>query len=223
VPDDAYVTSEETYLLAAFVAAIPWTPPAQDWAKHLPTPVITVSDCLAKFLPDGQDPLTEPWHHCLQDAIDAARHTPAASETVHVLAVSVPTSAASELVTMIDQWLDDYPHPIRLNLTRGVPTPTGTPQGFEVLGFESGRFHTWLCYGLHDQALDELNIHANSRGLLATLAEAQQVTEMGNTNRGAHDGTPTEVTWFPALITKHNTEQQTPGTAEPTDPPQPRD
>lgn len=210
------MTSEETYVLAAFVAAFQWTPPAQDWTKHLAATIVTVGECLTNFLPDDQDALTEPWHCSLQDAIDAARHAPSAPETAHVLAMSVPTSGVPGLATTIDQWIGDYPHPIRLNLTRGVPAPTGKIQGFEVLGFEAGRFHTWLCYGLHDQARDKLNIHANNRGLLVTLAEAQQVTEMANTNRGTHDGTPEDVTWFPALITKYSTEQHT---AVPPNPP----
>ncbi|GAB2945548.1 hypothetical protein GCM10027280_38050 [Micromonospora polyrhachis] len=91
-----------------------------------------------------------------------------------------------------------------------VPTPPGIIQGIEVLGFDTGRFHSWLCYSLLGQAIDKLGIRANDRGLLTTLLEAQQVTDMANSNRGTYDGTPEDVTWFPALITEYDTEQPVP-------------
>jgi hypothetical protein len=190
-------------VLAGYVAGYRWRPPAQGWTRRLPTAVVSVSDCLTDFLPEDQDPLIAPWHTVLQGAVNASTTAPAGAETAHVLAASVPASAVPATKAMIENWIGDYPHPIRINLAKPAPTPPGTIHGFEVLGFEHGRFHSWLCYGLLDQAIGTLGIHANDNGLLATLLEAQQVTDMANTNRGAHDGTPEDVTWFPALITEH--------------------
>lgn len=198
--------SDETYVAAGYAAGYQWKPPAQSWTKHLPAAVITVSDCLADFLPEDQEALTAPWHTTLQDAVRASMQAPAGAESAHVLAISVPVSNVPGLAAMIASWIGDYPHPIQLNLAQLAPTPPGTVRGFEVLGFESGRFHSWLCYSLHSEALDKLGIRINDRGLLATLAEAQQVAAMANSNRGTHDGTPEEVTWFPALITEHDIE-----------------
>lgn len=123
---------------------------------------------------------------------------PAGTRTVHVPAMSVAAPAVPGLAAMIENWIGDHPHPIQVNLAQPAPTPPGIIQGFEVLGFEHGRFHSWLCYGLLEEAVDKLGIRADDHGLLATLLEARQVTG----NRGTHDGTPEDVTWFPALITE---------------------
>jgi hypothetical protein len=62
--------------------------------------------------------------------------------------------------------------------------------------------HTWLCYSLLGQAIDKLGVGVNDRGLLNSLREAQQVADMANRARGTREGTPEDVTWFPALITE---------------------
>ena len=61
------VPTDEAYILAAFVAAHPWVPPAEEWAQRMPSSVVTVSDCLANFEPADQDPLTAPWLVSLDD------------------------------------------------------------------------------------------------------------------------------------------------------------
>ncbi|XVV15900.1 hypothetical protein ACQP2X_16580 [Actinoplanes sp. CA-131856] len=169
-----------SYVLAAFAVAKRWVPPSQPRAE-----VVTVSDCLAELLPFGDDPLIAPWHPIQPDV------TPTAG---HVLAVSVPASQAGDVAGMVEGWIGDYPHPMLVNLARGTPPPAGRTLGFEVLGFEAGRFHSWLCYGLREQATNEY-------GLLTSLAAARQVADRANSARGTVDGTPEEVTWFPARIT----------------------
>ncbi|WP_326561171.1 hypothetical protein [Micromonospora sp. NBC_01796] len=197
------MTSEETYRLAAFVAAYPWTPPAEEWAGHLSSSVATVSECLTQFLPPkGKDGLTRPWLRTLSEAIAAARQAPDDPETINVLAMSVPISGVAELMSMVEVGPD--PHPIRSNLSEQVPTPAGTILGFDVLGFSAWLFHSRLCYGLDEQALEKLGIRPNEHGLLASLDEARQVAELTNNKRGEHDGTPFDVDWLPALITQHN-------------------
>jgi hypothetical protein len=44
------VTSDENYVLAGYVTGYHWKPPAQNWTKHLPAVVVSVSDCLTDFL-----------------------------------------------------------------------------------------------------------------------------------------------------------------------------
>jgi hypothetical protein len=152
------VPIDEAYTVAAFVAGHRWVPPAQEWTQRMPPSVVTVSDCLADFEPPDQDPLTAPWHASLEDARGAAGFT-----TAQPLAMSVPSPTAQDLAMLVEQWIGDVPHPILVNLASALPPPTGTALGFEVLGFESGRFHTWLCYGLIDNAVQNLAIPAASQ------------------------------------------------------------
>ncbi|XVU28758.1 hypothetical protein ACQPZJ_17385 [Actinoplanes sp. CA-054009] len=182
------------YVLAAYVAGSPWSPPAQPWTEDLPPEVVTVSDCLTELLPFGDDPLITPWHLTLADASSTARSSPAAQ----VLAVSVPAADADALAGMVEDWIGDYPHPLPVNLARRIPAPAGRPLGFEVLGFDAGRFHSWLCYGLRDQATSA------QTGLLTSPAAAKRVAESANRARGTADGTPEDITWFPARITQHD-------------------
>ncbi len=133
--------------------------------------------------------------------------------------MSVARTEATELTAMIEKWIGDLPHPIRMNLAQPAAAPPGTIHGFEVLGFTAGRFHSWLCYRLDTQALDKLGIRPGNAGLLTTLNDAQQVADMANSNHGAHDGTPEEVTWFPSLITEHDTYEVTASPPEPAGPP----
>jgi hypothetical protein len=189
--------ADEGHILAAFVAAHRWIPPSEEWTRAMPSRVVTVSDCLAGFEPAGQDPLTAPWLLSLDDAVDAAGDT-----TALPLAMSVPAAtAAADLAAMIEKWIGDVAHPISINLARAMPPPGGSNIGFEVLGFDAGRCHSWLCYGLIDTAVRELAIRPNEHGQLATLADAVRLTDLANRDRGTPTGTPLDVTWFPAIIT----------------------
>ncbi|SHN43573.1 hypothetical protein SAMN05443668_109236 [Cryptosporangium aurantiacum] len=200
------------FVLAGFVAGSPWEPPREKWTATLPGSVPTVSDCLADLLPADRDPLVEPWQHSMFEpwhrsvryAVDAVRHAPAGSDPIHVLSMSVPATAAAELAAMLEQWIGHLPHPVRVNLAHRAAPPPGTVLGFEVLGFGAGRFHTWLCYDVHSQAHDLLGIRPGDSGLLAELHDAQRVADMANSKRGTEEGTPEEITWFPALLTLHD-------------------
>ncbi|MEU8185432.1 hypothetical protein AB0B85_28080 [Micromonospora sp. NPDC049044] len=205
------MTRTESYTLAGFVAGFRWMPARADWTADLSPAVPTVSDCLVDLLPADQDiepwqqPLFEPWQRSFQQAANAVRRAPSDPRTAHVLSMSVTTTVATELATMIEEWIGDLPHPIRMNLAQPAAAPPGTILGFEVLGFIDGRFHSWLCYRLDTQALDKLGIRPGHSALLTTLDDAQRVADMANNNHGTHDGTPQDITWFPALITEHST------------------
>jgi hypothetical protein len=216
--DHEQVTDAESYVLAGFVAGFRWMPVREDWAAHLPRAVPTVSDCLADFLPPDQDiepwqqPLFEPWHRTLRQAATAVRRAPPGPQAAHVLSMSVPATGAAELASEIEGWIGDLPHPIRMNLAQPTAAPTGTIRGFEVLGCDlGGRLHSWLCYRLDAQAVAKLGIRAGDAALLTTLDDARRVADMANNNHGTHDGTPEDITWFPALIIEHDTDEGSDG------------
>ena len=58
-----------------------------------------------------------------------------------------------------------------------TPAPGGKVLGWEVLGYEDGWFHSWLCNGLEVEVAEELNVRPNDRGFISCSAEAAIVAE----------------------------------------------
>ncbi|GAA1638119.1 hypothetical protein [Actinoplanes couchii] len=176
-----------TYVTAGFVTGPRWVPPEKYGSRgRLPAEVATVSECLVDFVSPVRDWWLEPWF----ESVGEAREHPG-----HILSMSVPADQAAALTELMTGWIGDRPHPMIGNLARGAPAPDGSELGFEVLGFEAGRFHTWLCYSL----LDETDVQPNGNGLIGTLAEAQGVADLISEEGFG----PEEVTWFPARIAEH--------------------
>jgi hypothetical protein len=195
------MTDAEDFAVAGIVAGLSWVPPVAEWTAGLPRAVTTVSDCLTDFLPAGpefeawQQPLFEPWQLSLRHAAGAVQRAP---RTAHVLSVSVAPAQVTELTALMQEWIGDVPHPVRLHLAEPAPTPPGTVLGFEVLGFDVGRFHSWLCHGTG--GYQEHGIRPGQAGLLTTLHDAQQVAGLLSSDQD-------DTTWFPALITEHGTDR----------------
>ncbi len=53
----------------------------------------------------------------------------------------------------------------------------GEVMGFEVLGYEGGGFHSWLCNSLEVHGYREFKIRPNSYGFIDTLEEAAKCAE----------------------------------------------
>jgi hypothetical protein len=81
--------------------------------------------------------------------------------------------------------------------------PLGEPRGFEVVGLEAGRIHSWLCYGLHEQAIAVgHNLRLTPLGLLISPEQARAIAAMANADRDTANGTSLDVTWLPVLVTE---------------------
>ncbi|MGV3527232.1 MAG: hypothetical protein ACO1RX_23655 [Candidatus Sericytochromatia bacterium] len=52
--------------------------------------------------------------------------------------------------------------------------------GYEILGFEFGSFHSWLCNSIENQAWDRLGIRPNADGFLNSYADALKVCALIN-------------------------------------------
>ena len=76
--------------------------------------------------------------------------------------------------------------------------PDAKPLGFDVLGYENGGFHSWLCNGFETQVNEKLNIQAQTLGLLKTYGEAERIAEY--CNDAANGAEP--VHWHPWLVTE---------------------
>ncbi|MEU6237000.1 hypothetical protein [Kitasatospora sp. NPDC047058] len=71
----------------------------------------------------------------------------------------------------------------------------GRELGWEVLGYDYGMLHSWLCNDLHRDAVRDLGVDTDERGLLPGRDAAERVAAWAN----ARDDTK-PVTWFPAAL-----------------------
>jgi len=71
--------------------------------------------------------------------------------------------------------------------------------GFEVLGYDMGSFHSWLCNGLEVDCYRAFNICPNRKGLIRNLEEAIEVAEYASREEvGAEP-----VLWQPWLVAQY--------------------
>lgn len=68
--------------------------------------------------------------------------------------------------------------------------------GYEVLGFDSGLFHSYVCNGLERDFYHHFNTSLNSHGLIHTFEEADRYSDYCNELGEATE----EVLWFPWAI-----------------------
>lgn len=68
--------------------------------------------------------------------------------------------------------------------------------GYEILGYEHGGFHSYLCNGLENQYKNKFNYTLNKNGFIETLKEAQVLANY--TNEEVKDTEP--VRWVPWAI-----------------------
>lgn len=75
----------------------------------------------------------------------------------------------------------------------------GTPQGFEVVSYEYGLEHSWLCNSLERDVHEQFGSEPNGRGLLDTFEEAATVADYVNRDDvGAEPGL-----WLPWLVVQY--------------------
>lgn len=68
--------------------------------------------------------------------------------------------------------------------------------GYEVLGFDSGSFHSYFCNGLEREFSHDFNLSLNSHGLIHTFEEADRYSDYCNELGEATEA----VLWFPWAI-----------------------
>ncbi|KQV15683.1 MULTISPECIES: hypothetical protein [unclassified Kitasatospora] len=151
--------------------------------------LVSAAVCLVDQLPADAC-----WFASPQAALAACaslRVTPAA----RLLAVLVPADCVAGLAAEIRA--SEFDDPVLLgNLWRPPALAEGgTRIGWEVLGYELGHLHTWLCSDLHRDAVAELGVRTGPFGLLADRADAEKVADWANARA---DTDP--VTWFPAAL-----------------------
>ncbi|MFJ4092350.1 hypothetical protein ACIPYS_12290 [Kitasatospora sp. NPDC089913] len=174
----------------------------------------TASNCLIDWLP--QD---DCWFATPTEALTACA-TVAVPAEARLFALLVPGDHVHAFVTDIREAETDEPV-LLAHLDGPDPTPEpaegGRTLGWEVLGYDWGILHTWLCNDLHDDAVRRLGITTNDRGMLPDRATAERVATWAN----ARDDTK-PVTWFPATLLEWDTPIESTFVPVLTDPAPPR-
>ncbi|MFE2914948.1 hypothetical protein ACFXI0_29415 [Kitasatospora indigofera] len=76
----------------------------------------------------------------------------------------------------------------------------GRELGWEVLGYDYGPLHSWLCNDLYDDAVLSLGVGVDEHGLLPDRDTAQRVAAWANAR-----GDTKPVTWFPGALIEWDT------------------
>ncbi|MFB7470032.1 hypothetical protein [Kitasatospora sp. NPDC056184] len=160
----------------------------------------TACDCLLDRLPvDGC------WFDTPQEALDACAtiQLPAGAR---LFALLVPAEHTAGLVSAI-RASAVYEPVLLAHLDRPAgagpaPEPAGGGReiGWEVLGYDGGILHSWLCNDLYQDAVRDLGVTADERGLLPSREPADRLADWAN----ALDDTE-PVTWFPAALVEWDT------------------
>lgn len=92
---------------------------------------------------------------------------------------------------------DDLRYGICKNLNKALSVDSrSTILGYEILGFEAGGFHSYICNGLEDEYCSKYNFILNENGFIPTLEEAKTLSDY--TNEQIEGKEP--VLWLPWVI-----------------------
>jgi len=80
----------------------------------------------------------------------------------------------------------------------------GNVLGYEPLGFDATRFHSWLCHNAPVDAYDRFGIRPNSTGLIDSFADVVRITEHLK-------ATGAELAiWEPWLVVQYGSDEESP-------------
>jgi hypothetical protein len=155
--------------------------------------LVSMSHCVVDLSPTEPDGWDE-WFTDLQ----AARRTAAAAGR-HVVAVGFAAEDVPALLDDVATGWDATHGNLADRLRRGEPLPTGfEPLGFELVGYDTGTWHTWTCLGgLVEDVRVATGIRPGRWGLIqdgrAARTAADWLTASGL-------GDPKVFLWVPALL-----------------------
>lgn len=81
----------------------------------------------------------------------------------------------------------------RFILRHGIDKPSGRLLGHEVLGYENGMFHSYLCNGLETDYAEHFPFRLNEYGLIPTFEEAERYCAYSNQEEVETE----DVLWLP--------------------------
>ncbi|MFF9143923.1 hypothetical protein ACF1BN_03535 [Streptomyces sp. NPDC014861] len=212
LPSEVDVPDE--MLLAGYFVAVP----KRLTGEGLPRTerLTTASDCLIDRLPqDGC------WFGTAQEALAACLPLQLPVEA-RLYALLVPAEHVGGFVADIRAAGTDEPVLLAHLDVRGAGESAwevaedGHKIGWEVLGYDHGLLHTWLCNDLYEDGKLDLGVGTDERGLLPDRQAALRVAAWANAR-----GDTKPATWFPGALIEWDTPIESrlgPVTTEPPTP-----
>ncbi|MFI8085307.1 hypothetical protein ACIF6L_31520 [Kitasatospora sp. NPDC086009] len=202
-------------LLAGYFVAVPErrSGSGMPWTERL----TTASDCLIDWLPEDGS-----WFGTAGEALEACLLVQVPVEA-RLYALLVPADHVSGFVTDILTAGTDEPVLLAHLDSRdgGVARQVaagGHVLGWEVLGYDEGLLHSWLCNNLYDDGVRELGVGTGEHGLLPDRKAAVRVAAWANMR-----GDTKPVTWFPGALMEWDAPVQGRITSAAADAPAPPD
>lgn len=136
----------------------------------------------------------------LDDARAFARRFIPATVEVFVAGIALPDDLAATLLATVGPVPGASPSGVDEALRREeAAVPEGEFLGFEVLGYEHGGFHSFVCNGLERAFRDALGVVPNAHGLYEEEADARRcAAHAGCSSTGAEPGL-----WLPWRFTRY--------------------
>ena len=119
---------------------------------------------------------------------------------LHLVGIGLPEEYNDEFVEDTGITKETY-HGIEKNIiNRCQMGSNGSVLGFEILGYDMGTFHSYICNSLEEDYDKEFGFRLNSSGFISTIDEAKKLAEY--TNQDTVGAEP--VLWLPWVIVKYN-------------------
>ncbi len=123
---------------------------------------------------------------------------------IRIISIGLPERYKSDFLEDIELFSSKNPEPYgveKMLLQHHPPEKDGAKKvGYEVLGFDSGSFHSYLCNGLERDFRQHFNFSPNRYGLIDSIEEADRYSDYCN-ELGEEE--TESVLWFPWAIFEH--------------------
>lgn len=143
------------------------------------------------------------WPHVIFD-LDVARglreRLRTGAEAPRILGIALPRDLVERFARDAHETGSGEPG-VLTALRRGTPPPEGgVTLGFDVLGWDWGAFHSYICNGLETEFASALGIRPNANGFFDDLDDARQCADHANlATTGAEPGL-----WLPWLTVAYD-------------------
>jgi hypothetical protein len=97
--------------------------------------------------------------------------------TAHVIGIGLHTSLLGSFESQLTKDVNKGFGLVELVNDRLPPAEAGSHLGFEPLGFEGTKFHSWLCHYAPDEVFKRFGIRPNQFGLMDKFEDARQVND----------------------------------------------
>ncbi|MFY9858880.1 MAG: hypothetical protein WAK79_12475 [Exiguobacterium chiriqhucha] len=113
-----------------------------------------------------------------------------------IIELGLPESYVADFLAEGDEGESLERYGVERLLRHGCGAPVGRLLGYEVLGYENGMFHSYLCNGLEQDFAKQFSFQLNRHGFISTFEEAERYCTYSN----QEDVETESVLWLPWAI-----------------------